>query len=164
MCNQNVTVGGHADTLHPQLQLHDSGGWGLQQRTGHCTQTCPSNTRSPWKQPSFKLARGGRSDIMDDQTAPFLPGDVLLFKRPPHFLQNENTISGYSTKNMHNQKTGQHPKHTAHSEVVAYYLYYYKTHNTSAPVSLETVGRFREVNTKVSKSTIRLILSTTRNH
>lgn len=33
-------------------------------------QTCPSNSWSPWKQPSSKLVQGECSDIMEDQTEP----------------------------------------------------------------------------------------------
>lgn len=66
--------------------LSDSSGWKLSPRTDHHTQNCPSNTRLPWKQPSSKLAQGGAAKIMEDQTEPCLPGDVLLLKLPPSSL------------------------------------------------------------------------------
>lgn len=105
------------DASSSASRLDDSRMWKLSQRAGHHTQTCPSNTWSPWKQPSSKLAQGGCSEIMEDQTEPCLPGDVLLLKRPPSSLsfpvrQNETglreSVTLYlaaATQNIHDQKS-----------------------------------------------------------
>lgn len=61
---------------HPVYITADGGS--SHSRSGHHTQTCPSNTWLPWKQPSSSLAQGGCSDIMENQTEPCQPGDVTF--------------------------------------------------------------------------------------
>lgn len=117
VCVYSVHTWTCRDALSSASRSDDSRMWKLSQRAGHHTQTCPSNTWSPWKQPSSKLAQGGRSEIMEDQTEPCLPGDVLLLKRPPSSLsfpvrQNETglreSVTLYlaaATQNIHDQKS-----------------------------------------------------------
>lgn len=73
--------------------IHYSRRWKLSQQIGHHTQTCPSNTWLPWKQPSSSLAQGGCSNIMENQTEPCQPGDVT-FKATISSLSL--SVSGYS--------------------------------------------------------------------
>lgn len=65
-CNKHIMFFTDAKPLASCVD--DGGGCKLSQRAGHHTQTCPSNTWSPWKQPSSKLTHGGCSNIMEEQT------------------------------------------------------------------------------------------------